>query len=110
MHPLNERIHQIEGLIRKTEALPDPGARALALELCQAVLGFHASALERLIEIISQTGEPCAALVNALAAESRVVVRHIEQVVGNSHFFVFRCSRKSFLKMFKIVAAASPFF
>ena len=66
---LNDRIHQIEGLIRKTEALPDPNARSLALELCQAVLGFHAAALERLIEIISQAGEPCAALVNDLAAD-----------------------------------------
>jgi len=66
---LNERIHQIEGLIRKTEALSDPAARALALELCQAVLGFHAAALERLIEIISQACEPCSALVNTFAAD-----------------------------------------
>jgi Fe-S cluster biogenesis protein NfuA len=66
---LNERIHQIEGLIRKTEALPDPKVRALALELCQAVLGFHAAALERMIEIISQAGESCGALVNTLAAD-----------------------------------------
>lgn len=65
---LNERIHQIEGLIRKTEELSDPRARALAIELCQAVLGFHAAALERLIEIISQAGEP-GALVNTLAAD-----------------------------------------
>src|SRR5438105_877549 len=65
---LNGRIQQIEGLIRKTEALPDPNARSLALELCQAVLGFHAAALERLIEIISEGGEPCT-IVNALAAD-----------------------------------------
>src|SRR4051812_46179366 len=66
---LNERIQQIEDLVRQAEALSDPKAHALAVELLQAVLKFHAAGLERLIEIIGGRGEPGRAILDALAAD-----------------------------------------
>jgi len=66
---LKERIQQIEELVRQTEALSDPKAHALAVELLQAVLGFHAAGLERLIEIIAERGETGRAILAAMTAD-----------------------------------------
>ena len=76
---LNERIHQIEELVHQTEALSDPKARALVVELLQAVLGFHAASLERLIQIIAEGGEPGRAILTAVATDdltSSVLLLH----------------------------------
>jgi len=48
-------IRKIEELVRSAEGLSDPKARSLCADLVQAVLGFHAAGLERMLEIILQT-------------------------------------------------------
>ena len=50
-------MQRVEGLVRKIENLPDPEARAVAVELLQSLLEFHGAGLERLLEIVSEEGE-----------------------------------------------------
>ena len=50
-------MDKIEGLIRTIENLPDPAARASALALVQALMEFHGAGLERMMEIIADSGE-----------------------------------------------------
>jgi Fe-S cluster biogenesis protein NfuA len=50
-------MQKVEELIRKIEGLPDPEARAAAVELMQSLMDFHGAGLERLMEIISEEGE-----------------------------------------------------
>lgn len=44
-------IDRIEELVHQAEALADPQARNIAIDLIQAVLDFHAAGLERIMEI-----------------------------------------------------------
>lgn len=50
-------VDKIEALVGTIESLPDPAARASALALVQALMDFHAEALDRLMEIIAAHGE-----------------------------------------------------
>jgi hypothetical protein len=52
------KIERIEELIRKFEASPDPVIRADAQQLVQAILEFHGAAIDRMMELISEGGEP----------------------------------------------------
>jgi hypothetical protein len=47
----NASIAEVERLVRQVESLPDPHARATAAKLVAAVMEFHASALNRILEI-----------------------------------------------------------
>src|SRR5215469_13461556 len=61
---------KIDELVRKTEALADPKARTIATELLQAVMAFHAGALEQLMEIVcAKCGQ---AAIEALAVDDTV--------------------------------------
>jgi Fe-S cluster biogenesis protein NfuA len=53
----SEGMQRVEGLIRKIEGLPDPSARAAAVELMQSLMDFHGAGLDRLMEIVSEAGE-----------------------------------------------------
>jgi Fe-S cluster biogenesis protein NfuA/nitrite reductase/ring-hydroxylating ferredoxin subunit len=50
-------IERIEGLISKIEKLPDPAVRASTIELVQAIMEFHGVGLERMMEIVSESGD-----------------------------------------------------
>jgi Fe-S cluster biogenesis protein NfuA/nitrite reductase/ring-hydroxylating ferredoxin subunit len=65
-------MEQIEGLIRRVENLPDPEARASALALMQALMEFHGAGIERLMEIVADSGEPGAAVFEKFAADDLV--------------------------------------
>jgi hypothetical protein len=68
-------IARIDELITSVQALPDPVARAAAIELVQAVMGLHAAALERVVEIAAASPKT----IEAMAADdlvSRVLVLH----------------------------------
>ena len=66
---LPQSMEQIEGLIRKVENLPDPEARASALALMQALMEFHGAGIERIMEIVAESGEAwlCRSLTNFAA-------------------------------------------
>ncbi len=69
---LSQSMEQIEGLIRKIEALPDPEARASAIALMQALMEFHGSGLDRMMEIIADSGEGGYAVFDRFAADDLV--------------------------------------
>ncbi len=67
-----QSMEKIEGLIRTIENLPDPAARANSLALVQALMEFHGAGLERLMEIIAESGEAGYAVFDKFAADDLV--------------------------------------
>lgn len=68
-----DRVGQIESLIAELDALPDPAARATAMEAIQAILELHGIALDRMLElIVEQAGEQGSALLASFAGDDRV--------------------------------------
>ncbi len=68
-----DRVGEIESLIAELDALPDPAARATAMEAIQAVLDLHGNALDRMLElIVEQAGEQGLALLASFAGDDRV--------------------------------------
>jgi len=51
------RTEQIEQLVKTIEATADPQVHAAALELMQSVMELHGAGLERILELLSQSGE-----------------------------------------------------
>jgi hypothetical protein len=62
---------QLDQLVQQAEALQDPQARDTALQLAQGILDLHATALERLMELVSEA-EGGAALMETFAADPQV--------------------------------------
>ena len=52
-----QRIQRIEELIQKFESSPDPNTRGDAQKLVQAIMQFHGSGIDRMMEIIAETGD-----------------------------------------------------
>ncbi len=68
-----DRVGQIESLIAELDALPDPAARATAMEAIQAILDLHGIALDRMLElIVEQAGEQGSTLLASFAGDDRV--------------------------------------
>jgi Fe-S cluster biogenesis protein NfuA/nitrite reductase/ring-hydroxylating ferredoxin subunit len=65
-------MEQIEGLIRKIENLPDPAARETAVALVQALMEFHGVGIERMMEIVAESGEVGYAIFDNFAADDLV--------------------------------------
>ncbi len=55
---VHKEAQEIERLIREVEALPDPELRAKVVQLLQALMGFHAAGVERLMLIINDESNP----------------------------------------------------
>jgi Fe-S cluster biogenesis protein NfuA len=54
---LQDRIPKIEGLIAEIRNSADRELRGMALELIQILMEFHATAIDRMMEITSQAGD-----------------------------------------------------
>ena len=67
-----QSMEKIEGLIRKIETLPDPEARASALALAQTLMEFHGAGLDRIMEIVADSGEAGYAVFDRFAADDLV--------------------------------------
>jgi Fe-S cluster biogenesis protein NfuA/nitrite reductase/ring-hydroxylating ferredoxin subunit len=67
-----QRMQQVEGLIRKIENLPDAEARQSAVELVQSLMDFHGAGLERLMEIVAEAGEAGYAIFDSFARDDLV--------------------------------------
>jgi len=74
--PSKESIARIDELVQAVQALPDPRARELAVELVQAVMGLHAAALHRMVEIVSASAPGAAEAIAVDHLASRVPVLH----------------------------------
>lgn len=59
---------RIEELVSRVRSLPDPNARNLVLDLVQAIMDLHGSALARMMEVISET-DPNGAVAGAIASD-----------------------------------------
>jgi Fe-S cluster biogenesis protein NfuA len=69
---VEQRARTMDQLIRRLEAEADPGLRAIARELVQAILEFHAAGLTRALEIVDEAGAPGAALIDRLGDDELV--------------------------------------
>jgi len=54
---LRDRVGSIEALVARVEALGDPEARACAVAAIQAILELHGAGLERMLDIVADSGE-----------------------------------------------------
>lgn len=63
-------IEKIEELVRRAEALDDPNARNVAVDLVQAVLEFHTAALDRVMEILAESGAAGDAIIERIAKDN----------------------------------------
>ena len=52
------QIQRIGELVEQLETRSDPSARALAKELLETLMELHGAALERILELASEAGEP----------------------------------------------------
>jgi hypothetical protein len=64
-----ERIGRIDGLIYKLESAADPALRSSARELIAALMEMQGAALERILEIVSDSGE-AAAIVESISGDA----------------------------------------
>jgi Fe-S cluster biogenesis protein NfuA len=55
---VKEHIQKIEALVGRIRNTPDASSREAALDLVQSVMAFHAEAIDRMMEIASEAGEP----------------------------------------------------
>jgi len=69
---VEQRARTMDQLVRRLETEADPGLRAIARELVQALLEFHAAGLTRALEIVDDAGAPGAAIIDRLGADELV--------------------------------------
>lgn len=69
---VHKQAQQIESLIREAEALADPELRAKAVVLVRSLMDFHAAGLERLMEIIADSGDAGRAIFDGFARDDLV--------------------------------------
>jgi Fe-S cluster biogenesis protein NfuA len=65
-------IGRIDELTRKVEAMPEPAARADAVELLQSLMEFHGAGLERMMELVAEAGESGEAIFDGFAGDEMV--------------------------------------
>ena len=65
-------MEKIEALIAKVEKLPDPQARADMLALVQALMDFHGAGIERMMELVAESGGPGYEIFERFAADDLV--------------------------------------
>ena len=66
------RVQKIGQLVRDLETVADPAARAATKELVQLLMDMHGAGLERVMEIVFQSGEPGARLIDDLGQDPLV--------------------------------------
>ena len=65
-------MEQILSLLRTIEDVSDPAARASAIALMQALMDFHGSGLDRMMEMIADSGDGGYAIFDNFATDERV--------------------------------------
>lgn len=63
-----EWIDKIEELVRQAENISDPSARRIATDLVRAVLDFHGTGLQRVLEVVAES-ESGPAIFDRIAAD-----------------------------------------
>ena len=67
-----KRVQKIGGLVHDLETIADPASRAAAKELVQLLMELHGTGLERILEIVFQSGDAGHRIIDDLG-EDRLV-------------------------------------
>jgi Fe-S cluster biogenesis protein NfuA len=67
-----KRVQRIGEIVEQVEASADPHSRALAKELLESVMALHGSAVERMLQIVSESGEAGRDLIRKLGRDDLV--------------------------------------
>ncbi|HYL99300.1 MAG TPA: NifU family protein, partial [Blastocatellia bacterium] len=68
-HEFQERIGRVDGLIQQLQSAADPALRAAARELVQSMVDLQGAGMERILEIVSQSGEAGDSIVRSFAGD-----------------------------------------
>jgi Fe-S cluster biogenesis protein NfuA len=69
---LQQQIQEIESLVRKIELACDPDLRISAQKLVQLLMDLHGAGVNRIMEIVSRTGDPGRSIIEDLARDNLV--------------------------------------
>lgn len=67
-----ERVRRIEDLVRQLEEIPDTASRRIAHSLMEAILELHGAGLERMMDLVFETGDSGAAAIRKFAGDGLV--------------------------------------
>lgn len=67
-----DQVRRIEELVRRVDQIPDPDARATAGELMESILALHGAGMERMMELVSESGPAGDAAIRRFANDSLV--------------------------------------
>jgi hypothetical protein len=67
-----ERVSQIEELVAKLESVPDLESRKIAISLMEAILRLYGSGIERIMDIVFESGEAGEKTIRRLAKDELV--------------------------------------
>jgi Fe-S cluster biogenesis protein NfuA len=66
------RVQKIGGLVHDLETIADPASRAAAKELVQLLMDLHGAGLERIMEVVFQSGEAGANIIEEVGQDPLV--------------------------------------
>src|SRR5665213_1304477 len=66
---LQQLSTDIEGLVRRIEAIPDPVIREDVLTLVRSVMDLHGAGLKRMLDVLCSSGEPGRKILAAIGAD-----------------------------------------
>jgi hypothetical protein len=66
------KAERIEELVAELDSIADPHVQSVARELVQSVTELHANGLERVLELLSESGAPCTAIIERLGEDGLV--------------------------------------
>jgi Fe-S cluster biogenesis protein NfuA len=67
-----QRVQKIGGLVHDLETIADPASRAAAKELVQLLMDLHGTGLERILEIVFQSGDAGPRIIDELGQDQLV--------------------------------------
>lgn len=69
---VEKQIESIDKMVRALEEAKDPVLRANAKELVEALMALHGACLERMLEVVGQSGESGKSIIDSFAREGVV--------------------------------------
>lgn len=69
---LQEQIQRIGQIVEQLEATTDPTVRAIGKELLESLMALHGAAIERILELASETGEAGGTIIRKCAGDELV--------------------------------------
>ena len=67
-----QRVQKIGGLVHDLETIADPASRAAAKELVQLLMDLHGTGLERILDVVFQSGDPGPRIIDELGQDPLV--------------------------------------